>query len=120
LLFVSRLCRFQTQNRRQTLKKIIKVFLQGGLLCWKNQVWTDLKAKVRRVDGPFSPKMFDGDYLLTEKKWIEDKLQNNGFGSADRWQKNVQKCSRHVALAENEHCIPSKIERRWNYCQRVV
>jgi hypothetical protein len=86
-----------------------------GCYAGRYQVWKDLKARVRRVNGPFSPKMFDGDYLSTEKKWIEDKLQNNGFGADHHYsvgRKMFKNVDCHVALAENEHCIPSKISQK--------
>jgi hypothetical protein len=81
------------------------------------QIWTDLKGRVRRLDGPFSPTMFEGDYLTLKKHWVEKKLQKNGFGadhcySIGRKIFNNVDCHVLVSEKENENKLQSKVLKK--------
>jgi hypothetical protein len=54
----------------------------------------DLKRRIRKFDGPFDAKMFDGDYLKTQKIWIKNKLDGIGYAADHHycWKKICWKC----------------------------
>jgi hypothetical protein len=41
--------------------------------------WTDMKRRIVKLDGPYSPNLHDGEYLKLRKDFIEKHLKGTGF-----------------------------------------
>jgi hypothetical protein len=72
---------FKLQAKERMSKKSSKFSAKKNCYASRFQVWIDLKRRIRKFDGPFDAKMFDEDYLKTQKTWIKNKLDGIGYAA---------------------------------------